>query len=151
MNTHKDYHSSHLPQPVSKAESEPIHGPDVAVPADALERFVGCFERSARRWELIVYPALFAFVILAGYGFFLVYSLTHDMHSVAHSMQTMVVTMDEMSRKLDAMDPMLVRMSEIDQSIRAITATNDAMRQQMAIMTHSVARPLTFMSQFMPW
>ncbi len=121
------------------------------MPADSLERFVGCFERSARRWELIVYPALFAFVILAGYGFYLVYSLTHDMQTVARSMQTMVTTMDEMSHKLDAMEPMLMRMSEIDRSIRAITATNDAMRQQMAIMTHSVSRPLSFMSQFMPW
>ncbi len=123
----------------------------VALPADSLERFVGCFERSAKRWELIVYPALFAFVILAGYGFFLVYSLAHDMQTVAHSMETMVVTMNEMSRKLDTLEPMLMSMGEMDQSIRAITATNDAMRQQMAIMTHSVARPLTFMSQFMPW
>jgi hypothetical protein len=123
----------------------------IALPADSLERFVGCFERSAKRWELIVYPALFAFVILAGYGFFLVYSLTHDMRTVAHSMETMVATMDEMSHKLDSLEPMLMSMSDMDQSIRAITATNDAMRQQMAIMTHSVARPLTFMSQFMPW
>lgn len=134
----------HAPRRDSGAE-------DVTLPADSLERFVGCFERSARRWELVVYPALFAFVILAGYGFFLVYSLAHDMQTVASSMQTMVTTMDEMSRKLDTLEPMLASMSDMDRSIRAITATNDAMRQQMAIMTHSVARPLTFMSQFMPW
>ncbi|MDT8281563.1 MAG: hypothetical protein RQ982_01985 [Gammaproteobacteria bacterium] len=36
---------------------------------DMLERFTRAFEYSARRWELIVYPSLFAFILLAGYGF----------------------------------------------------------------------------------
>ena len=52
----------------------------------ALERFAKSFEASARRWELIVYPSLFAFIILAAYGFFLIYSLTEDMHTLAERM-----------------------------------------------------------------
>ena len=36
------------------------------------------FESSARRWELIVYPSLFAFIILAAYGFYLIYNLARD-------------------------------------------------------------------------
>lgn len=52
----------------------------------ALERFAKSFEASARRWELIVYPSLFAFIILAAYGFFLIYSLTEDMHTLAKRM-----------------------------------------------------------------
>ncbi len=51
----------------------------------ALERFARSFETSARRWELVVYPALFAFIILAGYGFFLIFSLTQDMHTLARN------------------------------------------------------------------
>jgi hypothetical protein len=52
----------------------------------ALERFARSFETSARRWELVVYPALFAFVVLAGYGFFLIFSLTQDMRTLARNM-----------------------------------------------------------------
>ena len=32
---------------------------------DSLDRLARAFESSARRWELIVYPALFAFIVLA--------------------------------------------------------------------------------------
>jgi len=40
-------------------------------PTDPLERLANTFDSSARRWEMVVYPSLFAFVLLAGYGFFL--------------------------------------------------------------------------------
>jgi methyl-accepting chemotaxis protein len=55
---------------------------------DALERFAKTFEASARRWELVVYPSLFAFVILAAYGFFLVFSLANDVAVLARSVDT---------------------------------------------------------------
>lgn len=35
----------------------------------SFERLSKAFETSARRWELIVYPSLFGFILLAGYGF----------------------------------------------------------------------------------
>ncbi|VAW55258.1 hypothetical protein MNBD_GAMMA05-2376, partial [hydrothermal vent metagenome] len=40
-------------------------------PTDPLERLANTFDSSAKRWEMVVYPSLFAFVLLAGYGFFL--------------------------------------------------------------------------------
>jgi hypothetical protein len=61
-----------------------------AIGSDTMERFVGSFEKSARRWELVVYPAMLAFVVLAAYGFFLVYSLTKDMHTLARSIDPMM-------------------------------------------------------------
>ena len=33
---------------------------------NAMDRFVSVFEASARRWELVIYPAMLAFVVLAG-------------------------------------------------------------------------------------
>ena len=50
-----------------------------------LAEFAKSFDKSARRWELIVYPSLFAFIILAMYGFFLIYSLTQDIRTMAAS------------------------------------------------------------------
>ncbi len=38
---------------------------DARANAFAVDRLSQAFETSARRWELIVYPSLFAFIILA--------------------------------------------------------------------------------------
>ena len=59
---------------------------DGFVEGDSMDRFVRVFENSARRWELIVYPAMLAFVVLAAYGFFLIYTLSKDIHTVAKGM-----------------------------------------------------------------
>jgi hypothetical protein len=53
---------------------------------DSMDRFVRVFEASARRWELIVYPAMLAFVVLAAYGFFLIYTLSKDINTLAKGM-----------------------------------------------------------------
>ncbi len=53
---------------------------------DSMDKFVRVFEASARRWELIIYPAMLAFGVLAAFGFFLIYSLSKDIHSLAISM-----------------------------------------------------------------
>ena len=54
----------------------------------SIDRLSEAFENSARRWELIVYPSLFAFIILAAYGFYLVYSLARDVHYLAISVDS---------------------------------------------------------------
>ena len=46
----------------------------------SMDRLSMAFETSARRWELIVYPSLFAFILLAAYGFYLIFSLAKDVH-----------------------------------------------------------------------
>lgn len=56
-----------------------------AMSSDSMERFLATFERSTRRWEIVVYPALFAFMVLAAYGFFLVYNLTYDMRVMSQA------------------------------------------------------------------
>ena len=68
-------------------------------PIDQLERLANTFDNSARRWEMVVYPSLIAFVLLAAYGFFLIYRLTHDIHSLSQSVTKMaVIVSDAMPR-----------------------------------------------------
>lgn len=80
-------------------------GTALAIGADCLERMANAFESSARRWELIVYPAMFAFIVLAGYGFYLIYSLTNDVHYIAQTvetrMQTVATEMENISANFD--------------------------------------------------
>lgn len=118
-----------------------------------LERLSAAFESSARRWELIVYPSLFAFIILAAYGFYLVYSLAKDVHYLAISVdshmtvlagnmqsvsenmgqltanvRSMTVTMDAIDNKVATLEPMLANIGSMD----------DAM-QSMKVATHHMS------------
>jgi len=51
-----------------------------------MDRFVRVFEASVRRWELVIYPAMLGFVVLASYGFFLIYTLSKDISTMAQGM-----------------------------------------------------------------
>jgi hypothetical protein len=110
------------------ASSEPVRRTEsIVLDGDAMERFVRSFESSARRWELVVYPAMLAFVILAAYGFFLIYSLSRDIHTLAQGMDpemgahltdiaSSVAYLSEnvrtMTRRVDKMSNTLIDMSD---------------------------------------
>lgn len=164
-----------LPAPASG----PLEGRDVSgaqMNAYAIDRLSQAFETSAKRWELIVYPSLFAFIILAAYGFYLVFSLAKDVHYLAISVdsnmtvlasnmqaisdnvgqmsanvRTMAVSVESMSRDVSTLEPMLTSMETIDQAIQAMTYSTAHMRDDMAGMNRSISRPMNFMNWFMPW
>lgn len=117
-----------------------------------LDRLSHAFESSARRWELIVYPSLFAFVILAAYGFYLIYSLAKDVHYLAISVdshmtvlsdnmqnvsenmgqltanvRSMTVTLDSMDNKVSTLEPMLANMTSMDEAIQHMSHATRSM------------------------
>jgi len=69
--------------------------------AACMDKFANSFEASARRWELVVYPSLLAFIVLAAYGFFLIYTLTNDVSRLANSMETVVTAMNEVATDMN--------------------------------------------------
>jgi uncharacterized protein YoxC len=101
------------------ASSKPAKGMgDVVLEGDTMERFVRAFESSARRWELVVYPALLAFVILAAYGFFLIYNLSRDIHVLAQGMDP------DMAQHLTDISSSVAYLSE---NVRTMTRRVDKM------------------------
>src|SRR5210317_917064 len=58
-----------------------------------MSQFARSFEASARRWELVVYPSMLAFIILAAYGFFLIYKLTDDIGKIVVQMNDISTSM----------------------------------------------------------
>lgn len=169
---------SHVASGQSSTNDGTPPSPAVSVNTEYLERFTRSFEVSARRWELVVYPSLFAFIVLAAYGFFLVYSLTRDvshlsknitqmtiavdsmagnMGTVSNRMQAVSLNMDDIAHKMDALEPMRVTMESIDRSTQVMSASTDAMRyrmtdlnHQMSGMNHSMG-PLRTMGSFLPF
>ncbi|QGU31564.1 hypothetical protein [Thermochromatium tepidum] len=149
---------------------------ETQVNAYAIDRLSQAFETSAKRWELIVYPSLFAFIILAAYGFYLVFSLAKDVHYLAISVDTnmtviasnmqsisdnvaqmgrnvrlMTASVESMAQDVDTLRPMLASIQEMDHSIRIMTQSTASMGQDMAVMNQSISRPMQFMNWFMPW
>lgn len=149
---------------------------EVRANAFAVDRLSQAFETSARRWELIVYPSLFAFIILAAYGFYLVFSLAKDVHYLAISvdsnmtvlasnmqsvsdnmvqiskdMRGITASVDSMEVHVRALEPMLTNMENMNESMRSMTFTTATMRDDIGIMNRSISRPMSFMNGMMPW
>ncbi|MDH3354728.1 MAG: hypothetical protein OEL79_05885 [Chromatiales bacterium] len=119
-----------------------------------MDRLATAFESSAHRWELMVYPSLFAFIILASYGFFLIYSLTTDIATMSRNISQMTVVIDKMSSEMNNLTPMRKSMDHMSTDIRAMTINADGMRRdigymgrEIGSMNHNVGR----MSNAMPW
>jgi hypothetical protein len=152
------------------------HNTEAELNTYAIERLSQAFETSAKRWELIVYPSLFAFIILAAYGFYLVFSLAKDVHYLAISVDSnmtvlasnmqaisdnmaqmnanvraMSVSVDSMSRDVNTLEPMLMAIETMDRSIRSMTFSTASMRDDMAVMNRSISQPMQFMNRFIPW
>ncbi len=77
---------------------------------DVLCALVTSLVQTNRRLQMVVFPALLAFVLLASYGFYLVFSLVEDV--------------DKMAMAVDVnMSSMAGRMSQISQNLDALTGT----------------------------
>jgi len=124
----------------------------------SLDKLSNAFMASARRWEMIVYPALFAFILLAAYGFFLIYSLTTDISRVADDMNKITLTMERVAVNMNAVSKNMVLMTQtVDSqsaSMKEMTYHMRGMNMSMNQMRHdmsNVSRPMSFMNDFLPW
>lgn len=128
----------------------------------SLETLSTAFTASARRWEAIVYPSLFAFILLAAYGFYLIYNLTSDVRRVADHMEEIVTSMSDISVNMRVMSNNMVVMTQTldtqSASMREMTfymgninQSMVRMRYDLAVMNNSVSRPMNFMNTFLPW
>ena len=111
-------------------------------PSDPLERLANTFDNSARRWEMVVYPSLFAFVLLAGYGFFLIYRLTHDISTLSQSVTRMaVIVSDAMPRMTKDLNSMTDNIGGMTVEIESMSTEMDSltpMSKNIQSMTHNI-------------
>jgi len=128
----------------------------------SLDKLSNAFMASAKRWEMIVYPALFAFILLSTYGFFLIYSLTKDISRVADDMSRITNNMEHVAMQMDSvsknmvimtqtLDSQLVVMNDMVYHVRGMNHSINQMRHDFSVLNNSVSRPMSFMNTFMPW
>lgn len=127
-----------------------------------MARLADSFEASARRWELIVYPSMIAFILLAAYGFWLIYNLTHDIADVAKSVREMTasVTQDlgDISGKMSTIATSTAYMRPMSRDIHSMTANvNDLatstshMQYNMWQLNRNVSAPFNMMDKMTPF
>jgi len=152
---------------VDKHSEQVVTGRSGGAKNDSMDRLSAAFETSARRWELVVYPSLFAFIILAAYGFYLVYSLAKDVHYLAISVdsnmtvlagnmqtvsenmgelaanvRTMAVSVESINDRVATMEPMLTNLEAMEKSMQAITGATQA----MTVSTHNMRNDMVYMN-----
>jgi len=116
--------------------------------SESLNELTKTFTASARRWQMIMLPSLFAFIILATYGFFLIYSLTKDVGSMATEMRSVNLTMQSIAIN---MERQTLTVQEMSGHVRNMAGSMNKMSHDVAVMNNSVSRPMQFMNSFTPW
>jgi len=131
----------------------------------AVERIAIAFERSAKRWEMVAYPAMVIFTLLGLYGFYQIYSVSRDMRALAEqlqpqigdhmtrltaTMETLTVNISQMSKNIDAMQSRMASMQVDTKMIANQMRHLDQMDQQLVEMNRSV-QAMTTHTDMMRW
>ncbi|WML89633.1 hypothetical protein RCF98_11700 [Thiothrix lacustris] len=132
---------------------------------DELQQFEERQVNVTRTLQMIVYPAMVAFIILSAYGFYLVQSLTTDVHTLTQTISDMNRTVDtNMGRMSGNLDTMTGQMGHLVQSTGEMThnivgmnsSTQDmagnmqqmnASTQNMAVSTYNMQRDMWSMNK----
>ncbi|VAW55762.1 hypothetical protein MNBD_GAMMA07-1019 [hydrothermal vent metagenome] len=135
----------------------------------SLDKLTNAFTISTKKWEKVVYPAMFAFILLSIYGFFLIYNLTKDMSTVTHEMvsisknmaaistdvHAMNIIMEHQSHHIAEMNQVMKQQShiigEMNNHMLSMSTSVNQMRYDLSIMNSSISKPMNFMNSFMPW
>ena len=121
----------------------------------SLDELTNTFTASARKWEAVVYPAMFAFILLSVYGFFLIYNLTKDISTVTHEMVSISRNMDTIASDVRSMNTVIrdqsVQISQMNNHMRNMSISVNQIRYDMSIMNNNISRPMGLMNDVMPW
>lgn len=130
-----------------------------------VERLAIAFERSARRWEMVAYPAMVVFTLLALFGFYKIYTVSENMRVVAQelqpqmdvhlsrltaTMETLTLNISMMARNIETMQQQVGEMSKDTRQIAARMQRLDSMDQQIAEMNRSM-QVMTQHTDMMRW
>lgn len=113
----------------------------------SLEKIYEVFAASARRWETIVYPSLFAFIILAVYGFYLIFSLTMDVDRVVNEMKTISGTMVSISKDINGMTNNVAVMADTVHGMRTAVESMDSQLSMQLVEIQQLNKNFSEMNQ----
>ena len=104
---------------------------------DGMNRLADAFIVSARRWERVIYPVVLVFILAAGYGFTLLYSLTKNLPAITGNMDIIGQAFDT-NKESAAMILMAKDIKSISSNLSIMTKRIDKLEINIANMTGSV-------------
>ena len=115
------------PQPSPKHPDVPPEQQALVGLENVLADFARTFEDIALRWERLIYPAVILFGLMGLSGFYLIYSLTEDMHALAKNI-----------------DPLMAQnMGAISGNIATLAGDIETMNADIRKMTSSIGNMTT--------
>jgi hypothetical protein len=88
---------------------------------------VTSISQAMRRWEKVLLPMMVGFILLASYGFYLIYHLTYDIGIMTNNMAQIAITVDK-------------NMTIIAQELRGIQKQMDIVTQEVVSMDDHLSR-----------
>jgi len=142
--------------------------------------FIKSIEASTKRWERMIYPSMIVLGLLALSGFWLIYSLTQDIHSLTKSvdpemgpnMHAISVNISHLSQNIEEMKnevyvmrtevqvigsrmetipQMQQHMNEMNQSMKSMNQHTGNMSIDMHHLNRHIGRPMSKVNDVMPW
>lgn len=108
--------------------------------------------------RIIAYSGMVAFVILAAYGFFLIYQLTTDAHRMTlhmdqmrDTMMGMRTSMSNMEGSMQNLTPMEMHMANMDASTQHMAGTVSLIQHSARNLDRSFGPMMGTMNNFMPF
>ncbi|NOY15867.1 MAG: hypothetical protein GXP23_02835 [Gammaproteobacteria bacterium] len=117
-----------------------------------LADFVREFQSATKRWERIAFPAMIIFALLAISGFWLIYSITEDMHLMSQSIDPqMSQNLGDMSKNIATLTNHIVHMDEnisqlvvsvgqINTNIANVDGSMTKMQNDISSMSNNIAQ-----------
>lgn len=103
-----------------------------------LQEFEKKADATTRRLQILVYPAMIAFIILASFGFYLIYSLTSDVNRMADTISHMSSSIDEnMGSISGTMNHMSGKMDSLADSTQTMSSNVGTMSTNVGSMTEN--------------
>jgi hypothetical protein len=102
-----------------------------------LTQFFKSFNSSITRWERLVYPSLLVMAVLGLSGFYLIYHVTQDMHTLTRYIDPkMEVNLDAMSKHMANLSKNISSMTE---QITVMVEKMDSMETHIRLMDGNIA------------
>jgi len=101
--------------------------------------------RNVKKLQMMVYPALIAFLLLAAYGYYLVSSLATDVKQLSKDMNTLTRSVDH------NMDIVAQNMIIMTQTINVMAHASVNMQRDMWSLNRNISTPLNPINSMLPW
>ncbi|MFV2061189.1 MAG: hypothetical protein ACC653_10950 [Gammaproteobacteria bacterium] len=101
--------------------------------------------RNVKKLQLMVYPALIAFLLLAAYGYYLVNSLATDVKRLSNDMNTLTKSVD---RNMNIIAQNMIMMT---QTINVMARASVNMQRDMWSLNRNISTPLSPINSMLPW